>query len=231
MNAEEALQSAAPTATVSLIRDYLNKVYGWMSLSMVVTAVTAWYTAQNAETLEWAMEHPFLPLIGAIAILLVMNFGANAISASGLAILFMAFSLLEGIVLGPVLVLFTTASLALTFACTAGMFGAMALYGTFTKRNLSVMGRGLTMTLIGLFIALVANIFWGNGTMDLICSGVGVILFSLFTAYDSQAIIREGVCNVENARRKGAIFGAMRLYLDFLNLFLFLLRFLGRAND
>ena len=127
--------------------------------------------------------------------------------------------------------MYTQDSLALAFACTAGMFGAMALYGAFTKTNLSSLGRTLMMLLFGLIIASIANVFWGNGMFDLICSGIGVVVFALFTAYDTQKIIELGLCEDEEMRRKGAVFGAMNLYLDFINLFLYLLRFLGSSND
>ena len=92
-------------------------------------------------------------------------------------------------------------------------------------------GRGLTMALIGLLIALIANAIWGNGMIDLVLSGVGVVLFSILTAYDTQKLLQEGLYGTEEERSKGAILGALDLYLDFINLFLFLLRFLGRTDD
>ena len=108
------------------------------------------------------------------------------------------------------------------------MFGAMALYGAVTKRNLSGMGRTLMMLLFGLIIAGIANIFFGSNTADLIISGAGVIIFALYTAYDTQRLLAEGAwLTDEDQRTKGAIMGAVNLYLNFLNLFLYLLRFLG----
>lgn len=224
------IQETAPQEAI-LVRSFLNKVYGWMAASMAVTALVAWYAVVSVPLYLWVTAHPILLLVGGLALVLVMSFGRNAISASGLGVLLIAFSAVEGLVLGPFLTMFTSESLALTFACTAGMFGGMTLYGMVTKRNLSVLGRTLFMLLIGLIIAGVVNMFWGNGLFDLICSGIGVVVFSLFTAYDTQNIIRLGQSGDETVRSKGAVLGALELYLDFLNLMLYLLRFLGRVKE
>ncbi len=216
---------------VSQARAYLSKVYLWMAGSLVVTAGVAFYSTQNMALLSWTLNHMWLVLIGTIGVVLVMSFGARALTSSALGLLLLVFAGVEGLLFGPILLAYTQESLALTFACTAGMFGAMGLYGAFTKTDLSGLGNTLFMLLIGLIIAGVANIFWGNGTFDLICSGVGVIVFALFTAYDTQKILAMGLCEDEVARSKGAVLGALSLYLDFINLFLYLLRFLGRAND
>lgn len=224
------IQETAPLEAV-LVRSFLNKVYGWMAASMAVTALVAWYAVVSVPLYLWVTAHPILLLVGGLALVLVMSFGRNAISASGLGVLLIAFSAVEGVVLGPFLTMFTSESLALTFACTAGMFGGMTLYGMVTKRNLSVLGRTLFMLLIGLIIAGVVNMSWGNGLFDLICSGLGVVVFSLFTAYDTQNIIRLGQSKDETVRSKGAVLGALELYLDFLNLMLYLLRFLGKVKE
>ena len=210
-----------------LVRSYMNKVYNWMALSMAVTAGVAYGAINYAPMTIWCWEHPLLLMIATFVCILAMAFGRNRISASGLGMLFLVFSAAEGAVLGPVLSLYTTQSLATTFACTGGMFLAMSIYGRTTKRDLSGMGGTLMMMLFGLIIAGIVNIFWGNGMMDLICCTIGVVVFSLFTAYDTQMLLNQGFCTDEEMRRKGAILGAMSLYLDFLNLFLYLLRFLG----
>lgn len=213
-----------------LVKAYLSKVYTWMAVSLLVTAGTAIYAVNSAEVTLWMLNHPWLPLIGMLGIILIMAFGVRALTSGALAVLLLVFSAVLGLVFAPILLIYTTHSLTLTFASTAGMFGAMAFYGATTRRNLSGMGRTLMMLLFGLIIAGIANLFWGNGMMDLIISGVGVVVFSLFTAYDTQKILEQGLCTDEELRRKGAVLGALTLYLDFINLFLYLLRFLGRSK-
>ncbi len=222
----------APTSySLSDARAFLSKVYLWMAASLLLTAGVAWYSIMNEELLRWTMQNMWIPIVGTIGIVLVMSFASRTLTSGALSVLLLAFAAVEGLLFGPILLMYTQESLALTFACTAGMFGAMGLYGAFTKTDLSTLGRTLMMLLFGLIIAMVANIFWGNGTFDLICSGVGVIVFALFTAYDTQKILALGLCEDAVIRSKGAVLGALALYLDFINLFLYLLRFLGRSND
>lgn len=215
-------------AANALARAYLNKVYAWMAVTMLVTAGTAIYTLQSAEMLTWVMNNLWLLIIGSIGIIIIMCFAARKLTAGALGILLMAFAVAEGLLFGPILCHYTQESLGLTFGCTAGMFGAMSLFGAMTKINMSGWGRGLLMGLIGLIIAGIANAFWGNGMTELIISAAGVILFSILTAYDTQKLLQEGLYGTEEERSKGAILGALSLYLDFINLFLYLLRFLGR---
>lgn len=215
-------------AANALARAYLNKVYAWMAVTMLVTAGTAVYTLQSAEMLTWVVNNLWLLIIGSIGIIIIMCFAARRLTAGALGILLMAFAVAEGLVFGPILCHYTQESLGLTFGCTAGMFGAMSLFGAMTKINMSGWGRGLLMGLIGLIIAGIANAFWGNGMTELIISAAGVILFSILTAYDTQKLLQEGLYGTEEERSKGAILGALSLYLDFINLFLYLLRFLGR---
>ena len=215
----------------ALAKAYLNKVYTWMAGSMLLTAGTAIYAMGSDKMLTWSVNNFIWLALGTLACILVMCFARRSLTAGALGLIFIAFSVLEGLLIGPVLSMYTTQSLGLTFACTAGMFGAMALYGAVTKRNLSGLGRTLMMLLFGLIIAGIANIFFGNSTADLIISGAGVVIFALFTAYDTQRILAEGAwLTDESERAKGAILGAVSLYLDFLNLFLYLLRFLGNRE-
>ena len=215
----------------ALAKAYLNKVYSWMAGSMLLTAGTAIYAMGSDKMLTWSVSNFIWLALGTLACILVMCFARRSLTAGALGLIFIAFSVLEGLLIGPVLSMYTTQSLGLTFACTAGMFGAMALYGAVTKRNLSGLGRTLMMLLFGLIIAGIANIFFGNSTADLIISGAGVVIFALFTAYDTQRILAEGAwLTDESERAKGAILGAVSLYLDFLNLFLYLLRFLGNRE-
>lgn len=215
-------------AANALARAYLNKVYAWMAVTMLVTAGTAIYSMQSSEILTWVTANMWMLIIGSFAVILLMCFAARRLTVGALGVLLMAFSVAEGLLFGPILCHYTQESLGLTFACTAGMFGVMSLFGAMTKINLSSWGRGLFMALIGLIIVGIANAFWGNGLMELIISAAGVIIFSILTAYDTQKLLQEGLYGTEEERSKGAILGSLSLYLDFINLFLYLLRFLGR---
>lgn len=219
------------TANPAQARAYLNKVYLWMAFTMVITAATAIYATQSAEILTWVASNIWLLCIGCLVIIVTMCLAARKLTVGALGTLLCVFAGVEGLLFGPILCVYTQESLGLTFACTAGMFGAMSLFGAMTKINMGSWGRGLTMALIGLLIALIANAIWGNGMIDLVLSGMGVVLFSILTAYDTQKLLQEGLYGTEEERSKGAILGALDLYLDFINLFLFLLRFLGRTDD
>ncbi len=216
---------------LSQARVFLNKVYLWMAVSLMITAAVAWYAANDTALLNWVLNNQWIPIVGIIAIVLVMSFGAAMLTSGALSVLLLTFSAVEGLLFGPLLIIYTQESLALTFACTAGMFGAMSLYGAFTKTQLGTLGRTLWMLFFGLIIAMIANWFLGSGPLQLIISGVGVIVFALFTAYDTQRLLALGMTDDEELRSKGAVMGAMSLYLDFINLFLFLLRFLGARED
>lgn len=211
----------------ALAQAYLNKVYLWMAGCMALTAAVAIYTLESTEALTWVVNHILMLSIVSIGVVVVMCFGARRLTRNALAAMLLVFAAVQGLIFGPICYAFTQESLGLTFGVTAGMFGATSLYGYFTKRDLSVWGRGLMMALIGLIIAGIANIFWGNSTFDFIVSAAGVVVFAAFTAYDTQMLLQEGLCTDEEARAKGAILGALNLYLDFINLFLYLLRFLG----
>ncbi len=218
-------------SVASIARAYLSKVYAWMAVSLLLTAGVAVYSTHNLSLQLWTQENIWIPLIGTLGVVIVMFFCSRMLTSGALGVLLLTFAALEGLLIGPILLMYTQESVALAFASTAGMFGAMSLYGAFTKRDLSGLRGTLFMLLIGLIIAGIANAFWGNGTFDLICSGVGVIVFALFTAYDTQNILALGLTEDEDLRDKGAVLGAMNLYLDFINLFLYLLRFLGNSED
>lgn len=210
-----------------LAKAFLSKVYAWMAVSMAVTAGVAVYAAGSADLMDWTINHMLLVCLGTIGIILLMFLCSGILTAGALGVLLLAYSGLTGLLFGPLLLVYTQQSLGVTFACTAGTFGVMSLYGALTKRDLSPWRRALMMGLFGLIIALIVNIFWGNGTLDLIISAAGVLIFTLLTAYDTQKILRDGLTLDGEARSKGAVFGALSLYLDFINLFLYLLRFLG----
>lgn len=224
---EQPYEQVGFSVSPDAARAYLNKVYLWMAACMAVTAGVAVYTMNSPELLFWALNHLLMVSIGTIGIILVMCLGARRLTRNALAAMLLVFAGAQGVLFGPICFAYTQESLGLTFGVTSATFGAMSLYGYCTKRDLSTWGRGLFMALIGLIIAGIANCFWGNGLSTLVISGIGVVVFAGFTAYDTQQLLAEGLQGDEETRAKGAILGALNLYLDFINLFLYLLRFLG----
>ncbi len=216
--------------SAALAKAFLNKVYLWMAVCMLITAGVAAYTAQDAQSLMWTAQNSWIVCLGTLGIIVFMSFGANRLSTGALTILLLAFAAVQGLLFGPILVVYGMDSVAKAFGCTAAMFGGMSIYGAVTRRNLSTMGRTLFMLLIGLLVSMIVNIFWGNSMLDFIISCAGVVIFALFTAYDTQRLIELGTCEDEEVRSKGAVLGALSLYLDFINLFLMLLRFFGREE-
>lgn len=216
--------------SAALAKAFLNKVYLWMAVCMLITAGVAAYTAQDAQSLMWTAQNSWIVCLGTLGIIVFMSFGANRLSTGALTILLLAFAAVQGLLFGPILVVYGMDSVAKAFGCTAAMFGGMSIYGALTRRNLSTMGRTLFMLLIGLLVSMIVNIFWGNSMLDFIISCAGVVIFALFTAYDTQRLIELGTCEDEEVRSKGAVLGALSLYLDFINLFLMLLRFFGREE-
>lgn len=232
MNEQMTEYAALPDQQAkALITNYMSKVYLWMAMAMMTTAGVAIYAASTPSVMAWTLENRWIPVIATFAILLVLIFARRALPPSVLAVLFIAFSAAEGMLFGPLLLVYSLPSLGVTFASTAGMFGAMSLYGLLTKHDLSTAGRTAYMIFIGLLIAMIANWFVGSSMLGYAISGVGVLVFAIFTAYDTQKLIQEGlIITDETERAKGAIDGALSLYLDFLNMFLFLLRFLGSED-
>ena len=232
MNEQQTIYDVARehdhAASYALARSFINKVYAWMALTLLITAGVAVYCSGDERMLTWTLQHPFLLCLGTLGIILAMSLGARAMSPGALAVLLIVFSAAEGMLFGPLLLYYTQHSLGVAFACAAGTFGVTSLYGAFTTRNLSVWGRTLFMLLIGLFVCLLINYFWGNGIFDLVLSFFGVILFSALTAYDTLKLLAMGAGVTDGTTRsKAAVLGALTLYLDFINIFLFLLRLLG----
>jgi FtsH-binding integral membrane protein len=167
-----------------------------------------------------------------LGVVLTLSAALGKIKSGTATALFVLYSVLTGVTFSTLFVVFQLGSLALTFAVTAGMFGVMALYGYFTKSDLSGMGNIMLMGLIGLILASVINIFWQNSMFEMVISGIGVVIFTILTAVDVQRIkaLSFEIVDQETSR-KMAIMGALTLYLDFINLFLMLLNFLGRKRD
>lgn len=211
---------------------YMTQVYGWMSIALLITATVAIWTASSETMLNLILGNRLI-FFGLIAaeLILVMALSAivNRVSALAATAMFIGYSALNGLTLSIVFLIYTGSSIASTFFITAGTFAAMSAYGYFTKTDLTRMGNLLLMALIGLIIASVVNIFLQNETVYWITSFLGVLIFTGLTAYDTQKIKELYAVGTTDAEsdRKGAIMGALRLYLDFINLFLYLLRFTG----
>jgi len=214
---------------------FLQRVYGWMTFGLLITAAIAWTVASNESLIRMIYGNRILyfGLIIAELLLVISIGGAMArLSASAMAGLFALYSALNGATLAVILWIYTGPSIAGVFLITAGTFGAMSFYGMTTKRDLSGMGALMTMGLFGLILAMIVNIFLRSDAMTFVISLIGVGIFVGLTAYDTQKLKRiheQGLVDGESGA-KLAILGALALYLDFINLFLFLLRLLGRRR-
>jgi uncharacterized protein len=217
------------------LRSYMLKVYNYMGLGLALSGLTAYVVTRGvyAEA-GWAMAlvkaHWIFALLG-IGAVFFLSFGINRMKASTAFAAFMAYAVINGIWLTPVLLIYTSTSVATTFFVCASMFLATSLYGYTTKRDLTGMGSFFMMGLIGLIVAMLVNMFLQSSAMAFAISAIGVLLFTGLTAYDTQKIKEmyfEG--DGHEIARKKSIMGALTLYLDFVNLFIFLLQFLGNRR-
>jgi len=236
-------QEYKSTQTLPVTRTFIANVFLWMTLALAVTAVTAYWFASSKELMGSLrnLQTGGLSVLGWIVMLaplgfvLLMSMGFQRLSPAIMTLLFIAFSVLMGMSLSFILLVYTGSSVFKTFAVTSAMFGVMAVLGYTTKTDLTKFGSILMMALFGVIIAMVVNMFMHSGTMDYIISVLGVLIFTGLTAYDVQKLKRIGAgivgVDAKDANvRKMSILGALTLYLDFINLFLFLLRFLGNRK-
>lgn len=215
---------------------FLAKTFNWMAVGLLITGVVAYLTASTGLAYSIIGSPIFYVLFFAeLGLVFYLSARISKIQASTASGLFIGYSVLNGLTLSVIFIAYTSTSIAATFFITAGMFGGMAVYGLVTKRDLSGWGSFLFMGLIGVVIASVVNIFLQSSAVSWVVSMIGVIVFTGLTAYDVQKIKRmgeEGIMSQgEEAIRKGSLMGALTLYLDFINLFLMLLRFFGGSRD
>lgn len=230
-----AFQTATTSQASSQAATYfLAKVFNWMAIGLGLTGFTAFLMMQSSAAMSFIIDRPFIFLgliFGELGLVVYLSARVQKMSALTATGLFLLFAALNGVTLSAILMKYTGSSVAATFFVTAGMFGAMATYGFVTKKDLSSWGSFLFMGLVGIIIASVVNMFLGSSMMSWVISGIGVLVFTGLTAYDVQKIMQMGSGGImsqgDTAIRKGAILGALALYLDFINLFLMLLRFLG----
>ncbi|MBT8361844.1 MAG: Bax inhibitor-1/YccA family protein [Desulfobacterales bacterium] len=235
------MQSGSQPITISQAKQdassiFLAKVFNWMTIGLGITGIVAYGTAVSGLAQIIIGSPLFLVIaIGTLGLVFFLSARIDKIQASTASTLFIAYSVLNGLFFSTIFLRYTGASIAGTFLITAGMFGAMAMYGTVTKKDLSGWGSFLFMGLIGVIIASVVNIFLKSPGVYWVISMIGVFIFTGLTAYDVQKIKKmgeEGILSQgQEAIVKGSIMGALALYLDFINLFLMLLRFFGGSRD
>ncbi len=223
----------------SMSRTFVAGVFSWMAIALAITAFVAYYFAATP-SLIMSLYNPqggmtilgWVVMLSPLGFVLAMSAGFQKFSSGTLTLLFGAFSVLMGMSLSFIFIAYTSASIFQTFVVTAGMFGVMAVVGYTTKTDLTKFGSIMMMGLIGIIIASIVNMFMHSETFDYIISFLGVLIFTGLTAYDVQTLKRigAGVEYGHETTKKLTIMGAMRLYLDFINLFLFLLRFLGNRR-
>lgn len=218
------------------VAQFMYRVYGWMSLALIISAAIAYYVSGSPEIYALIQHNNFV-LIGIIiaqlALVVVLSMFILKMSFLTAMLLFMAYAASVGLTLSVIFLVYTMTSIFATFVITAGMFGTMCLYGYFTRTDLTRMGNILLMALFGLILAMLVNFFLKSAAMDFVLSGLGVLIFTGLTAYDAQKIKMLGQQMIADheTMNKVAVLGALTLYLDFINLFLFLLRFMGKQKD
>ena len=230
-------QSALATpgvASAELVTAFLRKVYGWMCVGLGVTATVALGVASSPTLVQAIFGNKILffgLMIAELGLVFYLSARISKMAASTAAGLFLLYSALNGATLSFIFLAYTGTSIASTFLVTAGMFGALALYGTATKRSLAGVGQFAFMGLIGVLLASLVGMFWKSEGLQFVISVVGVIVFTGLTAWDAQKLKTMAVTVPESSYGSYSVVGALALYLDFINLFLFMLRFLGGRRD
>ncbi|MGN6367957.1 MAG: Bax inhibitor-1/YccA family protein [Phycisphaerae bacterium] len=213
----------------------MARVYGWMTIGLLCTALTALVVAGNPPLMKTLFTTGafWVLVIAELGIAFVLSLALNKLPVIAAASLFVLYSVLTGATFSILLYVYTASSVAATFFVTAGMFGAMSVYGLVTRRSLDSLGSFMFMGLIGIVIASIVNIFLHSDAMSWLISFVGVIVFTGLTAYDTQKIKQSYAVGGSGTatNTKVALFGAFALYLEFINLFLMLLRFMGNRRD
>lgn len=218
------------------LRAHMNKVYGLMSVGMGLTAAVAWGVGTNEALLAAIFSTPLKWVVMFAPLAMVFAFGAliNRMSVAAAQLFFYAYASMMGLSLSFIFAVYTGTSIATTFLLTAIAFAGLSLYGYTTKRDLSAMGTFLMMGLIGLIVASIVNLFLASGALAFAISVIGVLIFAGLTAYDTQSIKTEYLEHAAHGDEawlgKSAIMGALRLYMDFINMFMFLLQFLGNRE-
>jgi FtsH-binding integral membrane protein len=224
---------AAEQAQAVRISAFLQKVYGWMFVGLAITAVVAYAVAGSPSVIQTLVSNRLLfwaVLLAPLGFVWYLSARVATLAPGTAATLFAVYAGLNGVTFSFILLAYTGASIANTFLTTSAMFGALALYGTITKRNLSGIGQFAFMGLIGVVIASIIGIFWQNDMFQFVLSVCGVVVFTGLTMWDAQKLKAMALALPEGQTGSYAVVGALSLYLDFINLFLFMLRLLGRRR-
>lgn len=227
-NAELTMSAAFPVL--------MRKVYLWMTLALAITGITAYYVATNETILTAIFTNQILfwgLVIAELALVFGLSAAINRLSLTTATLMFVLYSVINGATMSFIFLAYTMSSITSVFFITAGTFAAMALFGYFTKTDLSSMGKILLMALIGIIIATLVNIFLKSSGLTLILNYLGVLVFVGLTAYDTQKIKQMLLMapDAGEGAQKVALLGALSLYLDFINLFIYLLRIFGGKRD
>src|SRR5215510_14130066 len=223
----------APAATAERVTTFLRSVYGWLCAGLAITALVAYCIASTG--MAQVLVSNYLLFIGLfvaqIGIVFYLSARVSRIQPGTATVLFIGYAALTGATLSVIVLAYTGTSIATTFVVTAGMFGALALYGTTTSRSLAGVGQFAFMGLIGLILASVLAMFWRSAALEFLVSVVGVIVFTGLTAWDAQRLRQMATAIPAEKLGSYAILGALSLYLDFINLFVFMLRLVGGRRD
>ena len=232
-NATQAAPQQSEWDLTAYMSQVMRKVYVKMFLGLLVTALTSWFVLNNETILMTLVQSRGLLIglcVAELALVFILSMAINKLSSPLATLLFYVYAVINGVTLTPIFLMYTMSSIALTFFVTAGVFLAMSIYGYTTNSDLTKFGTYLIMGLIGLIICSFINIFWANSVMDWIVSFAGVLIFTGLTAWDTWKIKQMAMETDEANAGKLATLGARSLYLDFITLFLYLLRFLGSRD-
>jgi FtsH-binding integral membrane protein len=216
------------------VATFLTKVYAWMFAGLLITAITAFGIATSPVLIETLMLNRIIfwgLLFAQLGVVFYLSARVNSIAPGTAAALFILYSALVGVTSSVILLIYTGSSIASTFVITAGMFGATAVFGTVTKRSLAGLGHFMFMGLIGLILAMFVGFFWQSDALQFVISVVGVLVFTGLTAWDAQRLKQMAVALPDGRTGSYAVVGALSLYLDFINLFFFLLRLSGGRRN
>ena len=230
---QTAVQAENEATLQRYVAGVMRKVYGKMTLGLLATAITSFLVLSSPALMNVLFSNMAIMWIlfaAELGMVIYLSARIEKLSTGTATALFYAYSILNGLMLTPIFLVYTGASIAMTFAITAGTFGAMTIFGYVTRQDLSKLGSFLFMALLGLIVCVVINMFMHNSMFDLLISGAGVLIFVGLTAWDTQAIKRMSAEADPSMMGKVATMGALSLYLDFINLFLYLLRFFGSRD-
>ena len=229
------------TGEVSSVRAFMSNVFSYMALALVISGVMAWWFGTDLSMLQYLIDPTtgrntmlgWVVMFAPLVLVFAMGGLVNRMSGMGLMLMFIAFATIMGISLSYIFIIYSIGAIAKVFFLSSAVFGVMAIAGYTTKTDLTKMGNILMIGLIGIIIASLVNMFLKSSTMDYVVSIIGVVIFTGLTAYDTQKLKRMGeqVAAGSETAQKMALMGALSLYLDFINLFLMLLRLFGGRRD